>query len=145
MAKQEQVMKKRLRKRKVALVNSSTKVESDLKKAMDEAIGIMDQIEHQQNLLAKQQATVLTLMQEIGVSEFHSMLADAEFKHPVQKNTTTYDAKGLYEDVLEEDFVASVKVMKGLAEKVIDPKILAKHSDTSKSALKPKTLKLTKK
>lgn len=138
----EQELRKKVRRRKVNAVRSVPQVESMLKDSMDQAAGIMGQIEDLMDVLLGYNNKSSELMAELNVTKFQSNRGDAVYEHPKQTTINTIDAEGLFEDVAVEDFLASVKIQKGQAEKVVDPKVLKKHTTTSKSALKPKTFKL---
>lgn len=135
-------LRRQVRRRKVGAVKTVAQTEAQLRDAMDGSAHILGQIEDLQNKLLEQDATVVGLMEELNVSKFSSDRAEADYNHPPQKTVNTIDAAGLFEDVSPEDFLASVVVQKGKAEKVVDPKVLKKHMTSTKSALKPKTLKL---
>jgi len=138
----EQQLRRQVRRRKVGAVRSTSQTESLLGDVLDESMSIMGQIEALQESLLNNQAIASSYMSELHIGKFLSNRTEATYDHPPQKTTNTFDASGLFEDVAVEDFLASVKIQKGMAEKVIDPKILKKHMTSTKSELKPKTLKL---
>lgn len=143
----EQKLQTRTRRRRVttSVSKSSLQSETKLKEAMDESISIQEEISALQGQLADQYDIASELMTDLNISKFTSGRANAVYDHPAQKTTNSFDTQGLFESVTIEDFVASVKIQKTLAVKVIDPKILTKYTTATKSALKPKTLKLTSK
>lgn len=135
-------LRKKVRRRKVNSVRTVPQVESMLKDSMDEAANIMGQIEGLIGILSEYNNKSSDLMAELNITKFQSDKGEATYEHPKQTTVNSIDAEGLFEDVAVEDFLASVKIQKGLAEKVVDPKILSKHTTTTKSSLKPKTFKL---
>jgi len=138
----EQQLRRQVRRRKVGAVRSVVQTESLLSDALNESASIMGQIEDLQDRLATEQGNATQYMEELKIGKFLSIRAEATYDHPAQKTTNTFDASGLFEDVAVEDFLSSVKVQKGLAEKCIDPKILKRTTTSTKSELKPKTIKI---
>ena len=137
-----EMLRRRTRQRKVGTMKSVSQTEKLLTESMVGAAVIVKKIQKLQEALLAEEVVVSSYMEELKLPKFTSSLAEAVYDHPAQKTTNTFDTSGLFEDVTVEDFVASVKVQKGLAEKVIDPKILKKYMTSAKSELKPKTLKL---
>jgi len=133
---------RRTRKRKVGTVKAAPQVEALLKDSLNTSAVIMDKILQLQESLLNEEAIASSYMAQLKLAKFSTTNVDATYGHPAQKTVNVFNTDLLFESVAVEDFVASVKVQKGLAEKVIDPKILKKCMSSTKSDLKPKTLKL---
>lgn len=139
----EQMNTRKVRRRRVDVSRDATKTAQELlETTVNKAIDIQNKISELQEELDSLAVVATPLMEQLKLSRYTTDKAEAIYDHPPQKTTTTYDTVGLFEAVSPEDFIASVKVQKGLAEKVIDPKVLKKYSTSAKSPLKPKTLKI---
>ncbi|RKZ93378.1 MAG: hypothetical protein DRQ40_07695 [Gammaproteobacteria bacterium] len=137
-------LKRRVRRRKVGAVKSVGQTEAELNEALSVCMDMQNQIARLQSRLEVNELLASGFMAQLGVEKYTNSSVEATYVAPPQRTTMTYDAAGLFEDVAPEDFVASVKIQKGLAEKVIDPKVLSKHSTATKSEAKPPTLKYKK-
>ena len=137
-------LRRSVRRRKVGVVTNIKHIEKDLDRVLSVCMNIGNQIAKLQLRLEVNEVLASGYMMQLNVDKYVNKDVEATYTNPPQRTTQVYDTSGLFEDVSPDDFVASVKVQRGQAEKFIDPKVLSKHSTANTSELKPPTLKYKK-